>query len=116
MTRALLFLAIIVTLATLSVWAVTDFHAYTKYQVVEKVAQEADPDDPFAGTGLYDEDEPAMQTVQRDEFHLGLLPTPQGIFDRHILSVPTMILPFWLLYGVAFVVARRNVKQGATGA
>lgn len=108
MKRALLLLAILATLSALGVWWGTDRHAYTKFEVVERVPVEADPDDPFAGTGLYDGDGPALKTERRDEFHLGLVPTPQGLFDKHAVSVATVAVPFWLAYAVAVLLSRRK--------
>ncbi len=88
--------AVLVTLGAFGVWAATDRHYYTKFEVVEQVEVAVDPDDPFADTGLFD-DEIQTETVSRDEFHLGLLPVPQGIFDKHALSVTTLVVPVWVL-------------------
>ena len=59
-------LAVFITLAALSAWAATGRHYYTKFEVVEQVEAAVDPDDPFADTGLYD-DEFQTETVTRDE-------------------------------------------------
>jgi len=89
-------LAVFVTLAALSAWAATGRHYYTKFEVVEQVEAAVDPDDPFADTGLYD-DGPRTETVTRDEFHLGLLPVPQSLWDKHVVSVLTLVGPVWVL-------------------
>jgi len=103
-------LAVIVTLAALGAWAATERHYYTKFEVVEQVEMALDPDDPFADTGLFD-DEPQMETVTRDEFHLGLLPVPQSLLDKHILSVMTLVGPVWALVLAAMWWERRK-KRG----
>jgi hypothetical protein len=94
---AVLTVPVLITLGALGLWAFTDYHAYTKYQVVERVTVVVAEDDPFAGTGLFEgkEGEPVFQTVQRESFHFGLLPTPQGIFDKHVVSVLTVVFPVW---------------------
>ena len=89
-------LAVFITLAALSAWAATGRHYYTKFEVVEQVEAAVDPDDPFADTGLYD-DEFQTETVTRDEFHLGLLPVPQSLLDKHVVSVMTLAGPVWVL-------------------
>jgi len=90
-------LALLVTLASLGVWAATERHYYTKYEVVERVEVDPDEDDLFAGTGLQEEGEPEYETRKRESFHLGLLPTPEGLFDKHIVSVLSISAPFWAL-------------------
>ncbi len=90
----LVVLAAIVTIGTLATWLATGRHYFTKFEVVEKVKVSVAEDDPLAGTGFYD-DESVEKTVRRDEFHLGLLPTPQGLFDKHILSVASLLAPTW---------------------
>lgn len=93
MSKALWFVALMAALVSLGLWGATGFHGFTKYQVVEQVPYERDPNDPFADTGLFDDDGSATQTEVRDEFHFGLLPTPQGIFDKHAISVVSTGLP-----------------------
>ena len=90
----LVVLAAVVTLGTLVTWFATGRHYFTKFEVVEKVEVAVAEDDPLAGTGFYD-DESVERTVTRDEFHLGLLPTPQGLFDRHIVSVVSILGGTW---------------------
>lgn len=101
-------LAVLLTVGALAVWAGTGRHAYTKFEVIEQVPAEPDPDDPFADTGLFDDDEPRMETVRRDEFHLGIFPTPQGLLDRHAVSVLTVVLPPWGFFGLAVLLRRRS--------
>lgn len=102
---ATLGVALLATFIALGVWAATDRHSYTKFEVVEQVEAQASEDDPFAGTGFYEEEDgsTARETVKRDEFHLGLVPTPQGLFDKHMISVATIAAPFWALFVVALV-------------
>ena len=107
-TTAIIVATLFVTIVSFAVWAVTGFHWYTKYQVVEIIEKEAPAeDDIFAETGLYD-GETLTETVQKDEFHLGLLPTPQGILDKHALSVGSVVGPAWLLSGVVLFINRRK--------
>ena len=102
--------AIISTAGALAAWAGTGMHHYTKYKVVETVEEEIPADDPLAGTGFYD-GSTQQKTVERDEFHLGLLPTPQGLFDRHILSVATIVVPFWGFFGLLAWRSRRRGRR-----
>jgi len=107
LTRALLILAILVTIATLATWLATERAYYTKFQVKERKEVEIEADDPFADTGFYDEAEdggPATQTVteSRDEFRLGLLPA--GKTDKNFFSVLTLAGPAWALVILAALV------------
>jgi hypothetical protein len=90
----LIALAVIVSSLTLVTWMATGRHSYTKFEVVERVEVPVDASDPLAGTGFYD-DASTQTTVKRDEFHLGLLPTPQGLLDKHALSVVSILAPTW---------------------
>ncbi len=113
MSRFIIFslsLAVLVTLTALGAWAATERHYYTKFEVVERVEMAVDPDDPFADTGFFD-DEPQMETVIRDEFHLGLLPVPQSLLDKHILSVMTLVGPAWALVLAAMWWKRRTNRR-----
>lgn len=95
---AILAVALLMSLAVLAVWLATGADAYTKFTVVEQQPRVIDPDDPLAATGFYDDAEDGtadLQTVTRDEFRLGLLPTPQGLFDKHALSVASLLGPVW---------------------
>lgn len=93
--RVALGVGLVATIATLAVWITTGRNYYTKFEVVERVEVSADPDDPLAGTGFYDDEEPGYETVRRGEFHLGLLPTPQGLLDKHAVSVVSILVPAW---------------------
>ena len=113
---AILILAVLLTAGALAIWGSTGRHAYTKYEVIEQVPAQADPDDPFADTGFFDEGAPALETVRRDEFHLGIFPTPQGVFDKHAVSVLTIAVPPWALFGVVALLRRRSRrKSGESG-
>jgi hypothetical protein len=94
-------LSAVVTVASVVLWQATGGDYYTKFQVVETVAREVDPDDPLAAAGFYD-DGPAEETVSRDAFRFGLLPTPQGVFDRHAISVASFAGPLWAATLVVF--------------
>ena len=110
-TMTILVATLFVTIGAFTVWAATGFHWYTKYQVVEIVEKEAPAeDDIFADTGLY-EGETLTETVQKDSFHLGLLPTPQGLFDKHALSVGSLVGPAWLLSGVVLFIGWRKNRR-----
>jgi hypothetical protein len=107
----ILAIPILLTVAALGLWVGTERHAYTKYQVVERVPVEP-ADDIFAATGLFDSADgaPAFRTVQRDSFHFGLLPTPQGLLDKHVFSVLTIAGPPWAIaFGIiGWLVWRRR--------
>ena len=105
--RISLAVAIVSTASVLATWAGTGMHPYTKYKVVETVKVEIPADDPLAQTGFYDGSE-REETVERDEFHLGIFPTPQGLFDKHTLSVVTMVIPFWGVFGLLAWRSRRR--------
>ena len=94
-TRTVLTVAVLISLVALGTWFATGRHFYTKYEVVETVAKPVDADDPLAGTGFYDDEEAVTATVHKDEFHLGLLPTPAGLFDKHMLSVASILGVTW---------------------
>jgi hypothetical protein len=99
--------SVILTVASLGVWGATGRHAYTKYEVTERVPAEVSPDDPFAGTGFYDGTE-AEEVVRRKGFHLGIFPVPQGLWDKHIFSVVTLVVPPWALFGLLALRNRRS--------
>ena len=115
-TMMLALVALAVTIGSLAVWAATDRHYYTKFAVVEQVETAVDPDDPLAQTGFYDDDV-RVETVHRDEFHLGLFPTPQGPLDPHLLSVLSMSGPAWgLTLALAWWLRRRARRDGMSTA
>lgn len=101
-TKIILFLAVLVTLATLITWQMTGGDYYTKFEVIEQVETPVDQNDPLAAAGFYEEAS-QTKTVTRQEFHLGLLPTASGLFDKHALSVISIVSPVWL---VAFGLVR----------
>lgn len=85
-----------ITTGLIVLWQATGGDYYTKYEVVEQVKKEIDPDDPLLLAGFY-EDESVVETVRRDQFRFGLLPTPSGILDKHIVSVVSIAGPIWTL-------------------
>lgn len=89
---------ILITVAMLIAWQATGGDAYTKFTVVERVEVQPEADDPLAGTGMFDNAKPRYETERREEFRLGLLPTPQGLFDKHVISVASVVGPLWVLF------------------
>ena len=112
MSKPIIITALIVTLAAVVLWQATGGDYYTKYQVVEQVETEHDPNDPLADAGFY-EGSSQTETISRDEFRFGLLPTPQSILDKHSLSVATVMGLTWVpVLGLAWS-ARRKTKRSA---
>lgn len=105
-----LLVATAITLLALSVWAGTGRDAYTKFEVVEEVEKPVDANDPFAGTGFYDSST-KKETVRRPEFRLGLLPTPAGLLDKHMLSVATLAGPVWGVTLLLLFLGRRERRK-----
>lgn len=101
-------MAFVVFLTATSVvtWQVTGGDWYTKYEVVEQVESKANPNDPLVAAGFYD-GSTTTKTITRDEFRFGLLPTPSGIFDKHVLSVASVTGPLWVI-GIGFVLIHRR--------
>ncbi len=97
----------IVTVATLITWQATGGDSYTKYQVVEEIERKLDADDPLAGTGMYENDI-IKETIKRDEFRLGLIPTPNGLLDKNAVSVATVLAPVWAFAIVFWWFMRRR--------
>ena len=97
--KPLIAVAGIVTALAIGLWLATGIHPYTKFQDVVQEETAIDEDDPFAEAGFYDEDETVTEVVTRDVFYFGLLPTPQGIMDKHALSVFSIVIPVWLIVG-----------------
>ncbi len=111
--KVLLLAAATITLASLLVWLATERHFYTKFQVVEEVTVPVEADDPLAATGFYD-DEIRHETVRRDAFHFGLLPTPPGLFDKHALSVMSFSGPAWAFaLALIWLRSRRSRRREA---
>ena len=111
----LLVIAVVLTVAAFGLWLATGAHPYTKYQDVTRQELPTDEDDPFAEAGFYDGDT-VTRTVKKNVFYFGLLPTPQGVFDKHALSVVSVVLPVWLIVGGISLIrwrARRRRVRGA---
>lgn len=116
MTKAMktvILIATVMTLAAVITWLATGRDFYTKYQVVEIVEVPIDENDPLAQSGFYDDDEPRTETVERDEFHLGLLPTTTNPFDKHIVSVVSIATPPWGLAALLFVLGWTRRRKSA---
>jgi hypothetical protein len=113
LVKRLLVLATFVTVLAILLWQVTGGDYYTKYEVVSQVEKTIDPTDPLAAAGFYD-GTTVTETVKRNEFRFGLLPTPTGILDKHVLSVVTFTGPLWGLVVVVIFVARLS-RKGAGG-
>ena len=112
-TKTVILIATVMTLAAVITWLATGRDFYTKYQVVETVEVPIDENDPLAQAGFYDDDEPRTETVTRDEFHLGLIPTPSGLFDKHALSVISIAAPPWGLAALLFVLGWMRRRKSA---
>ncbi len=111
----LLVIAVVLTVAAFGLWLATGAHPYTKYQDVTRQELPTDEDDPFAEAGFYDGDT-VTQTVKKNVFYFGLLPTPQGVFDKHVLSIVSVVGPVWLIVGGISLIrwrARRRRVRGA---
>ncbi len=110
----LLVIAVVLTVAAFGLWLATGAHPYTKYQDVTRQELPTDEDDPFAEAGFYDGDT-MTRTVKKNVFYFGLLPTPQGVFDKHALSVVSVVLPVWLFVGVISLIRwrarRRRIRR-----
>ena len=107
--KTILTLLGLITLLVLLLWQVTGGDYYTKFEVVEEVRVPIDESDPLAGTGFY-EDETETKTVTRQVFRLGLLPTSQGLLDKHLFSVLSILLPLWGVGIVLLFAARRRAS------
>ncbi len=111
----LLVIAVVLTVAAFGLWLATGAHPYTKYQDVTRQELPTDEDDPFAEAGFYDGDT-VTRTVKKNVFYFGFLHTPQGVFDKHALSVVSVVLPVWLIVGGISLIrwrARRRRVRGA---
>lgn len=106
---AVLIIAVVISATVLLVWRVTGGDYYTKFEVIRQQEVAVDPDDPLAGTGFY-EDEKNMQTVREKDFRLGLLPSPGSLFDKHMLSVVTVIFPLWVIVAILIWQDRKQGK------
>jgi len=93
--KLVVYTAATITLASIAVRQATGGDWYTKYQVVEQVESPMDHHDPLAAAGFY-EGNTVTETVTRNEFRFGLLPTPAGILDKHLVSVISIVAPLWV--------------------
>lgn len=109
--KSILVIAGVVTIVAGVLWLSTGAHPYTKFEDVVREDIPVDEDDPFADSGFYDDDEMVTQVVTRDVFYFGLLPTPQGIFDKHAMSVASFVVPVWLIAGAVAIKRRRTSRQ-----
>jgi len=110
MTKLIFIVTIVITVASVVTWRITGGDYYTKFEVVEEIEKPVDPDDPLAGTGFY-ENEMKKEVVTRKQFRFGLLPTPSGLFDKHVMSVVTVVSPFWGLL-LLNLLWRRHKRRG----
>ena len=108
--------AIIISVSSLITWQLTGAHAYTTYHFNETVQVELDPNDPLVQAGFYGDDKTKDSLVVSEGLHLGLLPTAQGIFDKHVFSVASISGPVWGLALVFWFFQRRKMKKGASDA
>ena len=108
---SLLIISVVITGLALTTWVATGRHPYTKYQEVTREQFSAGADDPFAGTGFYD-GSIVTKTVKKNVFYFGLLPAPQGLFDKHAVSVASVVVPVWLILGGFVLMRRRLAKIG----
>lgn len=107
--RVLLAVAFGLTLGAVIIWLATGAHPYTKYRDVTREELPVDGNDPFAETGFYDGDA-VTATVKKDVFYFGLLPVPRGVFDRHAVSVMSVVVPAWIIVGGAALLRRRSMR------
>ena len=110
--KHILALALLGTIAVVILWQATGGDYYTKFEVVEQVEVKLDQSDPLVAAGFYD-DQNKTETVRRDEFRLGLLPTPSKLIDKHMLSVISFCLPLWIIAGIAYIMKRRKKPLSA---
>jgi hypothetical protein len=96
MTKSIILSALVVSAATIVLWQSTGGDYYTKYEVVEEIETQPDENDPLANAGFYEGDT-QTEVVSRNEFRFGLLPTPQGLLDKHSFSVSTVMGFTWVL-------------------
>jgi len=75
-------------------------------------------DDLLVESGFYDDEAQAKDARREwvDVFRFGLIPVPQGLFDKHMLSVVTFVLPAWLIAGAALLVEWRRRRRASSGA
>lgn len=109
-SRLILSLAFLITLASIITWQLTGGDYYTKFVVIEEIEHPVDANDPLAAAGFY-EDQSAKQIAVRNEFHLGLLPTATGLFEKHIIAVATIAAPVWIIaLGLLWLQRRKSSR------
>jgi len=108
--RTILILATGATVALLGLWLYTGRAVFTHFQLVGQQSSAVGEEDPLAATGFYGADSVTRVTL-RDEFGFGLLPAG-GPFDRHVVSVTTMVIPIWILTSYGLWRRRRPERAG----
>lgn len=105
--------SLIITIAALVTWQVTGGDYYTKFEVIEQIESQVNPDDPLAGTGFYDGDS-QKETVVKQGLRFGLLPTPKNLADKHLLSVASVTIPSWAIVIALLLLSRRRRRAPRT--
>jgi len=100
-------LTIVITLSSLILWQATGGDYYTKFQVVQQIDVPAIPDDPLTAAGFYT-DSIRQETVVKNQFRFGLLPTPSRLLDKNMLSVLSLVSPFWFISLLLLWLSRRK--------
>jgi hypothetical protein len=114
LTQTIIFIAIFISAAALVTWQATGGDYYTKFEVIEQVEVPIDQNDPLAQTGFYEGDT-HTETVRKSGFRMGLLPTPSGLIDKHLVSVTSIVVPTWLIaFIVIWKIRRDNRFKTAT--
>jgi hypothetical protein len=108
-TKTIILIAIFISAAALITWQATGGDYYTKYEVIERVKLPIDQNDPLAQAGFYEGDT-RIETARKSGFRMGLLPTPSGLIDKHLISVISVVIPNWLLAIVLIWKAGRHGK------
>ena len=109
LSKTVIMLVAVVTIAAIITWQVTGGDWYTKFEVVEQIESKPDANDPLVAAGFY-EGSTVITSVTKNEFRFGLLPTPTGIFDKHALSVTSVTGPLWVLgIGILWHQKRRRL-------
>ena len=112
--KILFLVAIIISVSSLITWQMAGAHAYTTYHLNETIQVELDPNDPLVQAGFYGDQKTKDSVVTSTGLHLGLLPTAQGIFDKHIFSVASISGPVWGVALVFWFFQRRKNKRAST--
>jgi hypothetical protein len=113
--KSIVWVAILLTISAVIIWRATGGDYYTKYEVVEQVEKEIDSEDPLAAAGFYDGDT-RTETIARNEFRMGLLPTPAGIVDKHAISVVSISATAWIItLGLVWLDRRRRKSLRRVG-